>query len=218
METCLDSLPQQTFTLVVTDLGSLLGIDYAMRHPDRVEGLVLIEAAFMPAEAWYDQLTSFQKMMFWMMGSHSLARHMILDTRTMYTMFADIGVARDLGADERDAYLAPYEDRERRRVVLEGPGPTTIPRHGVSRAPGDLADIMNQNAARLAAWDGPILLVTGDPGFIVQQPAIDYARQTFHHVEIMDVGRGKHFLAEDQPEAIAAAIQRWRAQIRAPHQ
>ena len=80
---------------------------------------------------------------------------------------------------------------------------------------GDMAAMMNSNAEALAALDVPILLLTGDPGFITRQPAIDYARQTFSDLSVVNVGAGKHYLPEDQPTAIGLAIRNWVATLAA---
>lgn len=64
-EDYLNARPEREFVLVVNDLGSLLGIDYAMRNPDRVSGLVFVEAAFMPAQEWLAQVPFEQRAGFW---------------------------------------------------------------------------------------------------------------------------------------------------------
>lgn len=65
---------------------------------------------------------------------------------------------------------------------------------------------MNKNAARLASSPVPKLLLTADPGLLVQPPAIAYAKAKLPALTIKSVGVGKRFLLEDQPTAIAKAI------------
>lgn len=197
------------FVLVVSDLGSLLGIDYAMRNPDRVKGLVLMEAAFMPSEQWAAQLTPMQQAMLPAMRWDAMADFMIVNQPRFQRLALDVGTVRDLSPEEEARYLDVYDDVERRNVVRHGPGPTTMPRGNVSRMPGDMADIMNRNAAALAETDIPILLLTADPGMIVQPEAVAYARQTFQNLSVVDVGAGRHFVTEDQPTAIGEAIRDW---------
>ncbi len=197
------------FVMVVTDLGSVLGIDYAMRNPDRVNGLVLIEAAFMPAEAWRDQLTTMQKAMFPMMRSNWFANFMITARPRFQGLALNMGTVRRYSKEEKERYLGQYDDIERRKVVRDGPGPTAMPRNGISVAPDDMAAKMNQNAAALAETDIPILLLTADPGMIVQPEAVAYARETFKNLTVVEIGAGLHFAQEDQPTAIGEAIRDW---------
>jgi len=216
LSTYLDQIPDRKFYLVVNDLGSLLGIDYAMSHPERIAGIVLIEAVFMPSEPWYEQLTTLQKTLFLTMRSKSLAEFMIVTTNQMPSATFSLGIVRSLSAEEEAVYLRPYEDVERRRVMLDGPGPATMPPGGVSQRAGDIADVMNKNAARLAKSPIPKLLLTADPGLLVQPEAIAYAKSNLPSVTINSVGAGKHFLPEDQPTAIAKAITAWHRAVAQP--
>ena len=209
MERWLDARPEGRFTLVVNDLGSVLGIDYAARHPERIAGLVLVEAVFMPAREWHAQLTGLQATMFTMMRADWFADAMIVSRPRLQSMIWGMGALRELSDAEHAVYLAPYEDVERRRVVRHGPSPATFPKRGVSRDPDDFAAVMDRNAAWLASADLPVLLLTGEPGFIVQPPAIRYARANFENLTVVDVGAGKHFLPEDQPTAVGRAIRDW---------
>jgi hypothetical protein len=71
-------------------------------------------------------------------------------------------------------------------------GHATFPKGGISVVEGDMAAMMNSNAEALAALDVPILLLTGYPGFITRQPAIDNARQTTTDLSVVHAGAGKH--------------------------
>ena len=77
------------------------------------------------------------------------------------------------------------------------------------RTGGGEPAVMDRNAAWLASTDLPMLLLTGDPGFIVQPPAVAYAHDTFENLSVVEVGAGKHFLPEDQPTAVGEAIRDW---------
>ncbi len=208
MATWLDK-QQAPFVMAVTDLGSVLGIDYAMRNPDRVIGLVLVEAVFMPSQDWLAQLTRFQKLMFAAMRSGWFADFMILNRPRMQTAALNKFTVRKLSKDEKARHLANYADRERRRVVRDGFGPAAMPKGGISRSPTDAAAVIDRSAAALKATGIPILLLYAQPGFIVQPDAVAYARTHFKNLTVVDVGTGVHFLPEDQPTAIGEAISKW---------
>ncbi len=186
--------------LVVNDLGSVMGLDYAERNRDRIAGIVLVEAIYMPFDDWRAQLGLQQRMMFTMFGNDAIARFMLVNRPRVQSMFMNMGTARTLEDEIFDAYLAPYEDRARREVVLQGPGPATI---------NGIKPIVDRYAAWLAQTDTPILLVTADPGFITRQPAIRYAEENFDNLTVTPIGDGAHFLPEDQPTALTSAIVEW---------
>jgi haloalkane dehalogenase len=212
LELFIETLGLDRLTLVVNDLGSLLGLKYAVEHPDRIRGLVLIEAAFMPAEAWYGQLTIMQKMMFAMFRNQRRAEAWIVEKNMIPAMMMKMGVVRRLSPSELAPYLAPYAtDIERRRVMLSGPGPATFPPRGKTRAEGDFAFELDAVARGLVTLNRkvPFLLVEASPGMITRAKAIGYARKHFPDLTRISVGRGRHFLAEDHPEKIGKGISEW---------
>lgn len=214
----IDSLHLTGLTLVVNDLGSLLGLKYAVEHPENIKRIVFIEAVFMPAEQWYDQLQFTQKMMFALMRNPKIAEKMIVGKNKIPSMMMRMAVVRKLTDPELDRYLSPYAtDIERRKVLLNGPGPATFPKHGVSKQKGDFADELNRIAEGLKTMGEtkPLLLIHASPGMITGPAAVAYARTNFRRLTLLDVGKGKHFLPEDHPRAIATGLAEWLAATRA---
>jgi haloalkane dehalogenase len=208
----IDSLQLKNITLVVNDLGSLLGLKYAVEHPKNIIRIVFIEAAFMPTEQWYKQLTFMQKLMFKMMRNPKRAEKMLVTKNKIPAMMKKMAVVRKLSDAEMKWYLAPFENNiERRKVKLYGPGPATFPKKGITRQQGDFADELNKVAIGLIKMSEtkPFLLFYASPGMITRKPAVEYARQNFKNITLLNVGKGKHFLQEDHPNAIATEIANW---------
>jgi len=203
----LDARSEDKFFLVVNDLGSVLGIDYAVRNPDRIIGIVMVEAVFMPSEQWRQQLGFIQRTMFKTMRSNFIANQMILTKPRLNSMILSMGVERRLTHREKQQYLMPYKDVERRKVVRFGPGPATF--NSDIGKKSAMAKAMDRNASGLVESNFPILLLTADPGFIVNNAAIKYAKANFDNLTIRDVGRAKHYIPEDQPTAVGNAINDW---------
>lgn len=212
----INQLALKNIVLVVNDLGSALGIRYAIENETNVKALVLIEAAFMPAPLWYKQLTTMQKMTFTMFGNHpKLAEKMIVTKNKMPSMALKMGTHRKLSEKEMEFYLKPYHNNpERRRVYLSGPGPATFPKKGITQQSGDFADVLNQNAKGLLTFSKPMLLLHARPGFIVQKEAIEYAKENFQRCLLVDIGKGKHFLPEENPIKIGLEINSFIRQLK----
>jgi len=200
-------------TLVVNDLGSAVGLKYAMEHENNVKGIVLIEAAYMTPEAWYDQLTGMQKMMFGMMrGEKSAERFLVkwnLGGKKMVPMFTKKKLSKDI----KKMYAMPWEDEERRFVLVHGPGPHHIPKKMISQENGDFADVMSDYAEKLKQTELPILLIYAKKGLINRKQAIVYARKNFQNLSTHYLGKGKHFLPESHPQSIGLAINDWHANL-----
>lgn len=204
----IDALNLTNVTLVVNDLGSALGIRYAIKNESNVKALVLVEAAFMPAKEWHGQLTTMQKTMFSVFRKNpNIAELMIVKKNNLPRMVMRTGIYRKLSAEEMKFYTKPYEtSEERRRVYLTGPGPATFQRKGISQKAGDFADVLDQNAKGLLSFRKPILLLFASPGLITRKEAILYARENFKTCYLVHVGKGKHFLPEDHPARIGNEI------------
>ena len=208
----IDSLNLKDLTLVVTDIGSLYGLKYAIEHEPNIKGIVLIEAMYMPSKEWYKSLKTMQKMMFSMMKNEKRAYKMIVEKNRMPRMMLKMSVARKYSDKLEATYNEPYlEDVKRREVMMYGAGPYTVPPKGISHAKGDFADELDHIAQGLKKINEkvPFLIIHANPGMIVRGKNIDYARQHFNHVAFFNVGKGKHYLTEDHPTAIGEKINHW---------
>ena len=87
LEKFIEKMELHNVTLVVNDLGSALGIKYAVEHENNVKALVMVESVFMPAQDWHKQLTIMQKMMFSMFRKYpGMAEKMIVTKNRMPDM------------------------------------------------------------------------------------------------------------------------------------
>ncbi|HED10457.1 MAG TPA: haloalkane dehalogenase [Caldithrix abyssi] len=208
----IDHLGLKNITLVVNDLGSLLGLKFAVENRDRIKRIVFIEAVFMPTQQWYRQLSFQQKMMFLLFRNKKIAYHWIVKKNKIPEMMIGQMVVRKLSDEEKDYYLNPYKtDMEKRKVILEGPGPATFPPGGKKRSKGDFADEVDKVAKGLIELNRkvPFLILYARPGIITRRKALKYARKNFEKLTMINLGHGKHFLQEDHPGAIARHIKNW---------
>lgn len=206
----MDALALQNVTLVVNDLGSVLGLHWAARHPERVKGIVLVEAAMLDGESFWKHLPLRMKMTFTMMRNERRARKFLVDRNMMIeTMLPKIGVVRDLTPAELEVYREPLRDPQTRARVLLPFGPAAMPPKGRSEDPWDPPGMMNTYATWLRDTPIPKLLLWARPGMIASPSAVRQAERTFTNLESVELGRGVHFLAEDHPQKIADEISRF---------
>ncbi len=212
----IDRLNLKNVTLVVSDIGSLYGLKYAIKNESNVKGIVFVEAMYMPAKEWYSSLKMMQKMIFGMMKNEKRAYRMIVEKNVMPKMMLKMSVQRKYSDALKEKYTEPYKDNvKRREIMMYGAGPYTLPRKGVSVAKGDFADEMNHIAKGLKRINSnvPFLIIHATPGLIVRKKNIEYAKDHFLNVSFLNVGKGKHFLAEDHPHAIGNKISDWASSV-----
>jgi len=56
-----------------------------------------------------------------------------------------------------------------------------------------------------------MIVFHGDDGVAIKADEVQWLRDNVTHLEVVDVGHGKHFLQETHPHVIGSNIARWRA-------
>lgn len=213
LEEFIEKMQLKNITLVVNDLGSVYGLQYAVKHPENIKGIVVAEGVILPSKEWHKQLTFMQKSMFWMFRWDWLAKKMTIKKPFVQKIIVPMLTKRKLSKQEKLAYREPYKtDIEKRKLVYEGPGPANFPKTknlSPEKAIDEFAIMMNDNAQKLDGTQIPILILSSKPGFILRKKSLEYAKAHYPNLTIQHLGKGKHFLPEDHPKAIGNFISNW---------
>ena len=187
-------------TLVIHDWGSALGFDWASQHPDRVRGICYMEG--IPCPISWDDWPEDAKQVF--QGFRSEAGEtMVLEKNVFVERVLPGSVLRGLTDDEMAVYRRPFENPgEDRRPTLTWP--RQIPFDG---EPADVSEIAARYAAWLSETDVPKLFINAEPGAILIGKAREFARSLKNQTEV--TVKGSHFIQEDSPQEIAAALVDW---------
>jgi haloalkane dehalogenase len=182
-------------TLVVHDWGSALGFYRAFRHPDQIKAIAYMEAIALPRH-WDDFGEAAG--VFRALRSDK-GEHMILDDNFFVETILPRNVIRQLSDDEMAAYRAPYLERDARLPTLAWP--REIPIEG---EPADVAAIIDSYGKFLSHSGIPKLLILSDPGAIMTGRTREFCRSWVNQREV--TVKGRHFLQEDSPDQIGAAL------------
>jgi haloalkane dehalogenase len=126
---------------------------------------------------------------------------MVLDKNIFVERVLPSSIQRQLTDEEMDRYREPFRNPgEDRRPTLSWP--RNIPIEG---EPADVVAIGEEYGKWLAQSDVPKLFVNGDPGSIVRRGRVrDFIRSWPNQTEV--TVPGVHFLQEDSPDEIGAAV------------
>jgi haloalkane dehalogenase len=188
---------QENVILVVHDWGSALGFYWAQRHSERIKGLVYVEALVRPVtwQEWPQRARS----LFQAMRSPT-GEQIILEKNVFVERILPASVIRPLSDEETEVYRRPYlEPGESRRPTLTWP--REIPIDG---EPADVTQIVDGYAQWLAHSEIPKLFINADPGSILTGAQREFCRSWPHQEEV--TVKGIHFVQEDSPAEIGAAI------------
>jgi haloalkane dehalogenase len=203
----IDALGLKDITFVLHDWGSVLGTDYAMRHPGNVRGIALMEALLPPRFPAREAVPP--QSVFGRLRAAEGEKLIYEDNYFVETMIPG-AVVRKLSEAEMNAYRQPYLEPASRKPTLQWP--RELPMGG---EPAVNATLISSIGEWLKTADLPVLFFWTQG----QEPVADYYVRNLSHVETHYLGVGRHYVQEDHPESIGRAVADWRrrtAQIQRP--
>ena len=200
-----DALALEDVILVGHDWGGALAFDWAARHPERVRGIAFFETILKPL-SWADYPPVAQER-FQGYRTAGVGERKILEENVFITEALHATTLTTLSEADYAVYAAPYPTPESRRPLLAWPRATPIE--------GEPADVVAR-AEAYDAWlassvDVPKLLLTFDssPTLMIGTELTAWCAANIVNLEIGPCGPAGHLAVEDQPEAIADAIEAW---------
>jgi haloalkane dehalogenase len=199
-----DPSSPRSVTLVLHDWGSAIGFDWARRHANALKGICYMEAIVCPMDwsQWPAAATPVFK------GFRSAAGEDMALTKNVFVERVLPGsILRKLTDEEMAVYRRPFaQPGEGRRPTLTWP--RQIPLDG---EPAEVVAVVRSYAHWLAKSPVPKLFINADPGAILIGAQREFCRGWPNQREVSV--KGNHFLQEDSPDEIAAAISSWRSSL-----
>ncbi|MER7468356.1 haloalkane dehalogenase [Streptomyces sp. NPDC097981] len=187
----IDHLQLDDFVLMGQDWGGPIGLGAATTRADRVRGIVLGNTAFWPIERLANRAFSV------IMSSRPMQQR-ILERNLLVEQFLLGRTGPTLTTAEADHYRMAQPTKEARH------GLTVMPRE--IRAARPLLEELTQDVpARLGAK--PALAIWGMRDMVFPPRAcIPRIRSAFTQLHIVELRQAKHFIQEEEPDQITAAI------------
>jgi haloalkane dehalogenase len=199
-----DPSSPRSVTLVLHDWGSAIGFDWARRHANALKGICYMEAIVCPMDwsQWPAAATPVFK------GFRSAAGEDMALTKNVFVERVLPGsILRKLTDEEMAVYRRPFaQPGEGRRPTLTWP--RQIPLDG---EPAEVVAVVRSYADWLSKSRVPKLFINAEPGAILIGAQREFCRGWPNQREVSV--KGNHFLQEDSPDEIAAAISSWRASL-----
>lgn len=188
-------------TLIAHDWGGMIAMAWAVRHPERVARIVVMNTAafhlpkdksFPPALA----LTRTPLGALLVRGGNAFAR---TATRVCTTR-------RTLPREVRRAYVAPYDSWQNRIATLRFV-------EDIPLRPADPAyRVVSETADRLSTLAHvPMLLCWGLRDFVFSREFLAEWRRRFPRAEVLALEDAGHYVLEDAPDEVGGAIERFLA-------
>ena len=191
----IDHLDLQGVGVMMQDWGGPTGLYAAQMRTDRIDRLIIGNTFGWPLSDTGVRLFSA------IMGG-ALGRFSARSFNGVVRFFFSRGVKRKLSAQEWAMYFAPFQSRDSRH-------PTHIfPKQLIAAKPF-LQGIEN---GLPAIKDKPALILWGDSDFAFKQNERNRFKEAFPNHRDLELPGAGHFIQEDAPDAISAAIADWYGQ------
>ena len=193
MEALIDHLKLKRFVLVVQDWGGPIGLSIATKRPDDVAGLVILNTWAWPS---HGKMLLFSHIM-----GDALGRFLI----RRYNIFANKVVPASITRADRKtpevlkAYTDPFPTPESRK------GTWVFPRE--IRVNNDWLGETEKGLARLRGKPVELVFAMKDPAF-GQETTIARWKTYFPDAPVDRIPDANHYIQEDAPDRVAAAIRR----------
>ncbi|MBV1877721.1 MAG: haloalkane dehalogenase [Pseudomonadales bacterium] len=194
----------ENVTLVIHDWGSALGFYWASLNPDKVKAIAYMEGIPCAME-WADWPAASTPVF---KGFRSAAgEDMVLKKNIFVEKVLPGSVLRGLSDAEMAVYRRPFANPgEDRRPTLSWP--RQIPLGGEPEA---MVSKARAYATFMAQSPIPKLFINAEPGAILVGAPREYCRAWPNQTEV--TVKGSHFIQEDSPAEISAALAAWYANL-----
>ncbi|MGA2994559.1 haloalkane dehalogenase [Bradyrhizobium sp.] len=190
---------RENVTLVLHDWGSALGFHWASRHSERIRAIAYMESIVRPRE-WEDLPPSRAPLFHDLRSAKGEA--MIFDQNLFIEVLLPKLVIRPLGEMEMNAYRRPFLNPSSRLPTLMWPRELPI-----GGEPADVVAIVENYGNWLLQSPLPKLFINAEPGSMLIGRSRDFCRRFPNQQEI--TVSGLHFIQEDSPDEIGAALARF---------
>jgi haloalkane dehalogenase len=203
VEAFLDALALRDATFVTHDWGVVIGLTLGRQRPELIRGIVLMEGHIHPIAGW-DALDAGAQALFQQLRTDGLGQELAIEQNIFIEVVLPSGMHHTLTPHEMETYRAPYREKQARLPLWRWAN--EIPIQG---QPADVHAMVSANQVYLATTNVPKLLLYGQPGAVIGAAEVAWCLRECPGLTASNIGPGIHFLPEDQPDVISAAIAAW---------
>lgn len=198
LEMFLDRLNlKENLTLILHDWGGMIGMAYAVNHPERIKRLVILNTAafFPPGEKKLPIRLQIARNM------RAIARPAILHLNLFALAALYMASAQGLENAVKQALIAPYNTPRNRLAILKFVQDIPLTSSDMSYS---VVDHTQQHLFRLK--DKPMMICWGMKDFVFDKDFLLEWQKRFPDAKVHRFPKAGHYILEDQPENVLECI------------
>jgi len=198
----IELLDLDNIILVLHDWGGAIGFHYARLHPEKIKGIVFMETIYKPME--WDSLDPFARWLF-RKFQNDKAGYFLNGRLNLFLRFIlPFSMNRRLTKGEQRTYMEPFTTVESRKPIIKFPQELPFRGSGTENE-----KVANDYYSWLKQTKVPKLLLYANPGVQIKKANVQELKESLPNLTVQDLGKGKHFIQEDEPNKIGIAVQNW---------
>jgi haloalkane dehalogenase len=178
---------QQPLTLVVHDWGGMIGFAWAVKHPQRINRLVVMNTAAFPKPPDKRMPPALN-----LVRNTALGAWLVKHGNAFARIAARAGFKKPVSKEVRQGYLHPYDSPQNRlatlKFVQDIPLGPQDPGYGILINTAEGLHLLN---------DKPCLIAWGERDFVFDQPFLNQWQKHFPEAEIHHFPDCGHYILED---------------------
>jgi haloalkane dehalogenase len=199
IESFIEKLNLKNIILVVHGFGSIIGLDYAMRNPERFKGIVFYESYLRPVNTEDFSLPYAEQ-------NYQIQNEDVYQTFMNGATFIDrilpLGMIRPLSDEELKYYREPFLEENTQKPLLQYL--QELPRDN-----NETNQMIANYSEKLVKSSIPKLMLYSVPGFITTIATVMWAKENLQNLQINEVGEALHYGQESNPVLIGESISVW---------
>ena len=208
IETFISALSLHNITFVLHGWGSVIGFYYASRNEKNIKGLAFYEAQVKPILEWEKLSLPIQQLAS-LLQDRKASYKAVIEENYFIEKLLPRAVLRELKPEEMRHYREPFQTPKSRKVLWQ---------FVLDRPFGDGRDEVTDLIAKYSRWlqktSLPKLLMYSIPGFITTVATVNWCKENFPNLTLVDLGDGLHFIQETNPSAFGKTLEKWYQEIK----
>lgn len=203
----IEALALKNITLVLHGWGSVIGFDYARRHPDNVKAIAFYEAYLQPIQEW-SQLSLPVQQLATLLKRPGASYRAIVKQNYFIEKLLPRSVIRPLTESEMEVYRAPFVTEESRKPLWQ-----FLQDLPLGDGPEEVIALMALYSEWLTKTMIPKLMLYAIPGFITTMASVCWARDNLQHLTLSELDESLHMAQESVPDVFAKRLCDWYATV-----
>lgn len=206
LEKFISALELEDISLVLHDWGAALGFEFARKQPNKVKSVCFMEGVLPPKfpEKSFDGMGVDIGDLFRAFKDPTQGKEMIIKQNFFIENTLPHFINRPLDEQTWEHYRKPFVKEKDRTALLTWP--IELPIEG---EPARNVELMADIELFMKSTTLPMLLLHCDPGTLITADMIPWFQNNITNLQTKYVGKGTHFIQEDEPVEVGQSISTW---------